>query len=429
FTGSFGVTALNPNTVKVVDSTTLDLSASTMVGNLIATSKGAITQSGPLVVLFRSEFKAGTGSDITLANSNNKLDGSVMINGAKVTINNSIALNFEGTASGNLNVTTNSAITDSGALLVAGVATFSAGSANNITLDDTNDFSSVGITSGKNVTIYDINGLALNASTISGDLDIYASINGNGVITQNGALTIGGDTTIKTNDNVTLENSANVFTGSFGVTALNPNTVKVVDSTPLDLSASTMVGNLIATSKGAITQSGILDVLFRSEFKAGTGSDITLGNLNNKLASGVSFDGANVTINNSVDLNIEGTAAGNLDINTAGKLTDISAVNVLNNATFQVSGTGNTIELDSLAVIGFITVNTMDGNATIVNTNDINFSGNVMGLFTITALAGGISDVGLLNAQNGLVLSAPGFSTITQDLLGTGGLVFNGLGT
>ncbi|NDE11894.1 MAG: hypothetical protein EBZ95_15250, partial [Chitinophagia bacterium] len=71
----------------------------------------------------------------------------------------------------------------------------------------------------------------------------------------------------------------------------------------------------------------------------------------------------------------------------------------------------------------------MDGNATIVNTNDINFSGNVMGLFTITALAGGISDVGLLNAQNGLVLSAPGFSTITQDLLGTGGLVFNGLGT
>ena len=314
-------------------------------------------------------------------------------------------------------------------MVVTGASTFAAGSGNDITLNVANDFSSVGITSGKNVTIYDINALALNASTISGDLDIYASINGNGVITQNGALAIGGDTTIKTNDNVTLENSANIFTGSFGVTALNPNTVKVVDSTPLDLSASTMVGNLIATSKGAITQSGILDVLFRSEFKAGTGSDITLNNLNNTLASGVSFDGANVTINNSVDLNIEGTAAGNLDINTAGKLTDISAVNVSNNATFQVSGTGNTIDLDSLAVIGFITVNTMDGNATIVNANDINFSGNVMGIFTITALAGGISDVGPLNAQNGLVLAAPGFSTITQDLLGTGGLVFNGTGT
>ena len=424
---SVGITS--GKNVVINDINALALDASTISGTLDVTTNGAITDNGALQVTGAATFTAGSANDITLNNANDFASVGIT-SGKNVVINdiNALILNAS-TISGTLGVTTNGAISNSGGLVVTGASTFAAGSGNDITLNVANDFSSVGITSGKNVTIYDINALALNAITISGDLDIYASINGNGVITQNGALAIGGDTTIKTNDNVTLENSANIFTGSFGVTALNPNTVKVVDSTPLDLSASTMVGNLIATSKGAITQSGILDVLFRSEFKAGTGSDITLNNLNNTLASGVSFDGANVTINNSVDLNIEGTAAGNLDINTAGKLTDISAVNVSNNATFQVSGTGNTIDLDSLAVIGFITVNTMDGNATIVNANDINFSGNVMGIFTITALAGGISDVGPLNAQNGLVLAAPGFSTITQDLLGTGGLVFNGTGT
>ena len=425
---SVGITS--GNNVLINDINALTLNNSNISGTLDVTTAGDIFGAGVLAVGGKATFNAGATGDILLANALNNFNsvGVALAQDVVITDINSLVLDAS-TINGTLDVNTNGAISNSGGLVVTGASTFAAGSGNDITLNVANDFSSVGITSGKNVTIYDINALALNASTISGDLDIYASINGNGVITQNGALAIGGDTTIKTNDNVTLENSANIFTGSFGVTALNPNTVKVVDSTPLDLSASTMVGNLIATSKGAITQSGILDVLFRSEFKAGTGSDITLNNLNNTLASGVSFDGANVTINNSVDLNIEGTAAGNLDINTAGKLTDISAVNVSNNATFQVSGTGNTIDLDSLAVIGFITVNTMDGNATIVNANDINFSGNVMGIFTITALAGGISDVGPLNAQNGLVLAAPGFSTITQDLLGTGGLVFNGTGT
>ena len=425
---SVGITS--GNNVLINDINALTLNNSNISGTLDVTTAGDIFGAGVLAVGGKATFNAGATGDILLANALNNFNsvGVALAQDVVITDINSLVLDAS-TINGTLDVNTNGAISNSGGLVVTGASTFAAGSGNDITLNVANDFSSVGITSGKNVTIYDINALALNAITISGDLDIYASINGNGVITQNGALAIGGDTTIKTNDNVTLENSANIFTGSFGVTALNPNTVKVVDSTPLDLSASTMVGNLIATSKGAITQSGILDVLFRSEFKAGTGSDITLNNLNNTLASGVSFDGANVTINNSVDLNIEGTAAGNLDINTAGKLTDISAVNVSNNATFQVSGTGNTIDLDSLAVIGFITVNTMDGNATIVNANDINFSGNVMGIFTITALAGGISDVGPLNAQNGLVLAAPGFSTITQDLLGTGGLVFNGTGT
>ena len=43
------------------------------------------------------------------------------------------------TVSGTLNVTTNGALTDSGALVVASTTTFAAGAANNITLNNANE--------------------------------------------------------------------------------------------------------------------------------------------------------------------------------------------------------------------------------------------------------------------------------------------------
>ena len=67
-----------------------------------------------------------------------------------------------------VNVTANGAITQSGALLVTGTATFAAGAANNITLGGANDFSTVVISNGNNVQLTDINAIDLGASTVSG---------------------------------------------------------------------------------------------------------------------------------------------------------------------------------------------------------------------------------------------------------------------
>ena len=71
---------------------------------------------------------------------------------------------------GNLNVTTSGAITDSGNLVVAGATTLAAGAGNDITLNSAgNNFSTLGVNSGRNVTLVDSNALDLGASTVSGD--------------------------------------------------------------------------------------------------------------------------------------------------------------------------------------------------------------------------------------------------------------------
>ena len=68
-----------------------------------------------------------------------------------------------------------------------------AGAGNDITLDSaSNNFSTVSITSGRNVTLNDTNALVLGASTISGTLGVTTA----GAITQSGALNVTGTTTL-----------------------------------------------------------------------------------------------------------------------------------------------------------------------------------------------------------------------------------------
>ena len=104
-------------------------------------------------------------------------------------------------------MTTNGALTHSGALTVAGTTTLAAGAANNITLNNAaNNFSTVGITSGNNVSLRDANALDLGASTVSGTLGVTTA----GALTQSGALTVTGTTTLAAGaaNNITLNNAA-----------------------------------------------------------------------------------------------------------------------------------------------------------------------------------------------------------------------------
>ena len=156
------------------------------------TTAGAITQSGTLAVSGTTTLAAGSANDITLADAGNTFAGLVGItSGGDVALTNSGAIVLGvSTISGNLAVTTAGAVTQFGAINVAGSTTLAAGAANAITLDDFgNDFGgAVGIVSGLDVELTDLSEIMLGGSTISGNLTVFAT----GDITQAAAVTVGG---------------------------------------------------------------------------------------------------------------------------------------------------------------------------------------------------------------------------------------------
>ena len=114
--------------------------------------------------------------------------------------------------SSTFDLTTNGPITSSGALIVGGPTTLAAGAANSITLNNANDFNTVSVVSGNNVTLNDVNALDLGASTVSGTL----SVTTNGAITDSGNLTVAGTTTLAAGaaNNITLDNANDFSTVS-----------------------------------------------------------------------------------------------------------------------------------------------------------------------------------------------------------------------
>src|SRR5204863_228733 len=146
------------------------------------------------------------GNNITLNNAGNNFSTVGVTSGNNVNLRDANALILgASTVSGTLGVTTAGALTQSGALAVTGATTLAAGAANSITLNNAaNDFSTVGVTSGINVSLTDANALILGASTISGTLGVTTA----GALTQSGALAVTGVTTLAAGaaNNITLNN-------------------------------------------------------------------------------------------------------------------------------------------------------------------------------------------------------------------------------
>ena len=172
-------------------------------------------------------------------------------------VNNQTGVDLAGVqTTGPFSLTANGSITGSGTVVVGGTTTLTAGAANNITLNNAaNDFSTVGITSGNNVTLVDSNALNLGASTISGTLNVTTA----GAITDSGNLNVTGTTTLAAGvgNGITLDSVGNNFST---VAITSGNNVTLRDTNALDLGASTISGNLNVTTAGAITDSGNLSV-------------------------------------------------------------------------------------------------------------------------------------------------------------------------
>ena len=278
--------------------------------------------------------------DITLNNSSNNFIGLVDVTGGNVVLadRNDIALGNT-IAAGTYTITGNGAIADFGVINIIGKASFAVGPLNDITLANNDHFfSMVEVISARNVVLREADSLALGTSTISGNLAVTSGTvsTGNGVITDYGALTVGGIATFSAGAaNITLD-SANNFAS---VVISSSKNVVVNDVNALNIGAGTISGNLLVTTTGgvdlaamnvagtlnlnsghgAITDSGAVIVSGSATFAAGT-ADISLDNAND-FTSVVISSGKNVVLNDQNALTIAVSAiGGDLSLTTGGNL-------------------------------------------------------------------------------------------------------------
>ncbi|MES1977801.1 MAG: YDG domain-containing protein, partial [Pseudomonadota bacterium] len=387
--GGGNVTLTNSNAVKVLGN--IDTTGGSGAGDLTVTGAGVVSQlaGSSLKVKGATAIGAGAGNNVTLANAGNDFTGTVAIasgNNVSLADDNALVLGAS-TISGTLGVAASGAVTQSGAVAVAGLTTLAAGAANNITLGDTgNNFSTVVITSGNNVSIADSNALVLGASTVSGSLGVNTA----GAITQSGVLNVTGATTLAAGaaNNITLNNASNNFST---VAITSGNNVSITDANALVLGASTVSGTLGVNTAGAVTQSGAVAVAGLTTLAAGAANNITLGDTGNNFSTVVITSGNNVSIADSNALVLgASTVSGSLGVNTAGAITQSGALSGAGAASF-AAGSANDITLtsaandfSSVAVSSGNNVSLRDANALVLGASTVNTSLDVVAAGAVT---------------------------------------------
>ncbi len=287
-TNTFSTVAVTTGrNVALTDADAIDLGASTVSGTLSVTAGGAITDSGNLSVTGASSFTVPNATSITLDSAGNSFGGTVSFLASAgtiqdVTVVDTTPLDLQAlTLLGNLSVTA-TGITQSGAFVVPGTTTLSAGAANDITLNNAaNNFGTVAVSSAATTSAWRTpTPSILGASTISGTLGVSTS----GAITQSGVLAVTGVTTLAAGaaNDITLSNAANTFST---VAVSSGNNVSLADANAIILGASTISGTLGVTTSGAITQSGVLAVTGVTTLAAGAANDITLTNAANTFST------------------------------------------------------------------------------------------------------------------------------------------------
>ena len=273
---NFGTLGASGANVTIVDANAINLTTSTVTGNLTvtATAGGDITDSGALKITGNSTFTVAAGRSILLDHLTHTFGGAVTLNPANtlnnVSLTDTTPLNLAAlTLTGNLSVTA-AGITQAGALVVPGTTTLTSAGGNDILLaNDGNNFNSVSIVSGNNVTLVDANAVVLGSYSVTGNFSLTTG----GAITQTGPLTVGGTTTLAAGaaNNITLGNASNNFTGA--VSVLSGNSVTLVDANDILIDRVT-VSELTIGAGGSITdatnEQGRISATTKATLAAGT---------------------------------------------------------------------------------------------------------------------------------------------------------------
>ena len=322
--------------VTVADANALVLGASTLTGNLtVSTANAAITQTGALIVPGTANFRAGTGN-VTLATATNNFNVvDLSAQGASLRDANTVTLGNVATT-GSLTLVTAGALNQSagGALAVGGVASLTAGAANNISLSNPlNNFTTVRIVSGNYAQLRDIDSLEIGggASSVTrtltlntggtlgftsavtaGNLSVTTS---NAGVTQSAPLTVAGTSNFATGTgDILLGNASNNF-GTVTVTSAGNATL--VDANAITVGASTLGGNLsVKATNSTLTVAGNVSTASAGgaiTFNAGTGTYAQNANIDVAAGAG------NLTI--EADLLTLSANSGNNALRTSGTLT------------------------------------------------------------------------------------------------------------
>ncbi len=319
------------------------------------------------------------------------------------------------TSANQINLTTSGAITQSGAITAVGTSTFAAGISNNITLDDSsNDFSTVIITTGYDVTLTDANSLILGASDINNSIAVIAG----GDITQTAQLSVANGTSsfTVTGSNVITLTQNNTLAGAVTLSS-GTGAVQITELGTLTLAASTLGGDLTASADDGLKINGDLTTTGNMILE-GDANDSFDGIDNIELASGITLTaGGNMTL--------DATTSG---ISTLGALT-VNATNAINiNDDLTSSGSGtHTFNADSDADgTGDFTV---ASGKTLSTTNDVlSIKGANLNFSSATVTSGSAGTT--LTGTTGTTIDGTSITNLTAATLtinATGNLIVDGL--
>ncbi len=402
-----GLLSVDGSTTGALDATGVGIAfgpaGTTVHGALTATSTGAVTQSGDLLVSGAATI-AAAGQSVTLARQTNALSGGVTVAAATVDIEQAGALTAH--------------------LNNVGSATVKSGAG--LTID--------GASSGGVIAQGAAVGFGAGGTSIGGTLAATSTAGG---ITQAGALAVtGASTLVAGTGNVTLATASNALTGAVTVSG---NTVTLADASPLT-SHVTANGSATLSSAGAlildgsagaltatgtsIGQSGALSVTGLSNFNAGSG-DILLDSPGTNLQGAITATGHAIRLTDSHAIAATLTAGGDVVLNSTG---DVSAQGSFGGG---LKVTGAAVSLDSgtsaqpLGVGGLLDV-TSSGDTSLgyVSSAGANVAaGGAVLLGGTLASSGNISLKGSqVQGVNRLgALSVGAASTVSLDTSGTGG--------
>lgn len=416
--------------LTVISHGNLSLGQGTVSGTLNATSNnGNISQTGGeatpgLVVAEVSKIDAGAGT-LQFVNKTNEFNG-VEVRASDTVVNASSALTISGVVSGNLNTDSaalmfgnttvggkltslaNGAVTQSASLKVAGAASINAGR-NPVTLDKTNNFSSLAVTAG-DVVINDVDAFQFGASNITGKLTLSAS----GEVGQLAEVAVGGVTSINAAEGAVVLDKGNDFKDTVSVTNFGKNAITLADVNGLKVGAVRTEGNLIIKAQGVSQDAAGIKVSGTTQFEVGN-AGLVLANAGNDFTGTVSVSNAGaaaVSLTNSKALVLGKSdfGSGVVTVKAGGAISQVDILKTGGAASFDAGS--NNITLANANNFG-AEVN-LTGGATTINAatalklNLATASTKVTG--TDVAISGNVADLNL-TASGGV--SQPASLTVT----------------
>ncbi|WP_218649971.1 beta strand repeat-containing protein [endosymbiont of Lamellibrachia barhami] len=428
----------------VINSASIMLPTLGIIGDLIVSSAGDITDSGVLDIGGSAQFTTTSANGSVILDQASDIDGALIVTtdgtGATSVTNLTDAIDLGAITTGQLTIGAAGAITDSGVLDIGGDARFTTTAANgSVTLDQASDIDGAlivttdgtGATSVTNLT----DAIDLGAIT-TGQLTIGAA----GAITDSGVLDIGGDaqfTTTAANGSVILDQASDID-GALIVTTDGTGATSVTNLTDaIDLGAIT-TAQLTIGAAGAITDSGVLVIGGNARFTttAANGS-VTLDQASDiDGALIVTTDGTGATsvtnLTDAIDLGAITTAQ--LTIGAAGAITDSGVLDIGGDAQFTTTAANGSVTLDQASDIDGALIVTTDGTGTtsVTNLTDAIDLGTINTAQLAIGAAGTITDSGVLDIGGDAqftTTAANGSVTLDQASDFDGALIVNTDGT